>query len=166
MGMNRFGLWEKQFSREFTRMNANQCTALFCRTESRKNRLSFPAMQLQYQITLGEFKEMAWLRHRSSVRWILGLCVGAVGLIASAVFYIASDHSFGFFLFTVSLFLILLQCVIPGLIFRRFYRNNIRIFGPRTVTFDETGVTSDHELGRNEAKWSSYEKFRETKNLF
>ena len=38
------------------------------------------AVQLKYEITLPEFREMAWLRHRSSIRWIIGICMGILGL--------------------------------------------------------------------------------------
>lgn len=36
----------------------------------------------------------------------------------------------------------------------------------RTVTVDESGLKSDSELQHVEIKWSSFEKFSETKNLF
>ena len=86
-------------------------------------------MQLKYEITPHEFSEMAWLRHRSSIRWIIGICVGIAGLLLGSVIYIYSDHGLGLILIGFSIFLLLLQLVIPSLVFRRFYRRNIRMFG-------------------------------------
>jgi len=34
------------------------------------------------------------------------------------------------------------------------------------VTFDDAGLTSDSEVAHVEIKWSSFEKFKETKNRF
>ena len=36
----------------------------------------------------------------------------------------------------------------------------------RTVTFTDEGVKSEKATGNIEAKWSSFQKFKETKNLF
>jgi YcxB-like protein len=41
-----------------------------------------------------------------------------------------------------------------------------RLYGLRTVTFDDDGLKSDSEIAHVEIKWNSFEKFRETKNLF
>lgn len=123
-------------------------------------------MQLKYEITLPEFTEMAWARHRSSIRWITGICVGVVGLLLGSVIYIYSDHGLGLILIGFSIFLLLLQLVIPFLVFRRFYRRNIRMFGMRTVNISDRGIVADHQLGHVEATWNMYEKFRETQNLF
>jgi hypothetical protein len=40
------------------------------------------------------------------------------------------------------------------------------MFGKRVVTITDGGIQSDHELGRSEATWNMYEKFRETPRLF
>lgn len=124
------------------------------------------SVHLQYEIELPEFMEMAWLRHRSSVRWIIGICVGILGLLFGAIFYVYADHWLGFFLIGLSAFLLLLQLVIPSLVFRRVYRRNSRMFGERKVTISETGIVSDTQLGRAETTWNNYERFRETSNLF
>ncbi len=109
---------------------------------------------------------MAWLRHRSSIRWIIGICVGIIGLLLGSVIYSYSDHVLGLILVAFSIFLLLLQLVIPSLVFARVYRRNSRMFGLRTVTISDTGIVSDHQLGHTESAWNMYEKFRETQKLF
>jgi len=123
-------------------------------------------VQLKYEITLPEFREMAWLRHRSSIRWIIGICMGILGLGLGFALYVYADHSIGLTLIAGSIFLLLLQWVIPSLVFRRVYRRNIRMFGTRTVTISDTGIVADHQLGHVESTWNMYEKFRETQKLF
>ncbi|HEU5413835.1 MAG TPA: YcxB family protein [Candidatus Angelobacter sp.] len=59
-----------------------------------------------------------------------------------------------------------MQFVVPTFVFRRFYRRNSRMVGPRTVTVNETGIISDHQLGRSEASWNTYFKFQETARSF
>ena len=134
------------------------------RSAVQKSRYS--SMKFQYEILLPEFMEMAWIRHRSSTRWIVGICVGATGLIVGIVFYIYAEHGMGVFLTALSIFLLLMQFVIPTFVFRRVYRRNSRMFGPRTVTVNEAGIISDHQLGRSEAAWSTYFKFHETAKSF
>ena len=109
---------------------------------------------------------MAWLRHRSSIRWIIGICLGVGGFMLGLVFFVYTDHWFGIFLIVLSVFLLLLQLVIPPLAFARVYRRNSRLFGMRTVIVSDTGIVSDHQLGHTESAWSMYEKFRETPRLF
>jgi hypothetical protein len=123
-------------------------------------------VQLKYEITLPEFREMAWLRHRSSIRWIIGICVGVMGLLLGSVFYVYSDHSLGLILVAFSIFLLLMQLVIPSLVFRRAYQRNGRMVSMRTVTISDTGIVSDHPLGHSESAWGMYEKFRETEKSF
>jgi YcxB-like protein len=123
-------------------------------------------VQLKYEITLPEFMEMAWLRHRSSIRWIIGICVGVVGLLMGAVFYVDANPVVGMILIAFSIFLLLMQFVIPSLVFRRMYQRNPRMFGMRTVNINDTGIVADHQLGHTESAWSMYEKFRETQKLF
>jgi hypothetical protein len=123
-------------------------------------------VQLKYEISFPEYKEMAWLRHRSSIRWIIGICVGIMGLGLGVAFYVYAGHWSGIFLIALSIFLLLVQLIIPSLVFARVYRRNSRMFGMRTVTVSDTGIVSDHQLGHSEAGWSMYEKFRETQNLF
>lgn len=83
-----------------------------------------------------------------------------------SVIYIYSDHGLGLTLVGFSIFLLLLQFVIPSLVFRRTYRRNIRMFGMRTVTISDTSIVADHQLGHVESTWNMYEKFRETPKLF
>ncbi len=121
-------------------------------------------MQLEYEIELPEFMEMAWLRHRSSVRWIVGVCVGVLGLLMGA--FLWADRFLGVVLVGFSIFLLLMQLMIPSLVFRRVYRRNRRMFGVRTVNISDSGIVSDHQLGHSETTWQMYEKFLETKKLF
>jgi YcxB-like protein len=123
-------------------------------------------VQLKYEITFPEFREMAWLRHRSSIRWIMGICVAIGGLGLGLVIFVYTGHWLGIFLIAASVFLLLLQLVIPPLVFARVYRRNSRMFGMRTVTIGDSGIVSDHQLGHTESAWNMYEKFRETQNLF
>jgi hypothetical protein len=123
-------------------------------------------VQLKYEIELPEFMEMAWLRHRSSIRWIIGICIGILGLLMGAAFYMYADRSLAVILIAFSIFLLLMQFVIPSLMFRRIYRRNPRMFGMRNVIISDTGIVADHQLGHTESAWSMYEKFRETQKLF
>jgi len=54
----------------------------------------------------------------------------------------------------------------PYIIHRKIYSRNPRLYGKRTVIFDDEGLTSDSDIAHVEIKWSSFEKFKETKNLF
>jgi hypothetical protein len=123
-------------------------------------------VQLKYEITFPEFREMAWLRHRSSIRWITGICLSILGLALGLVFFVYTDHWLGIFLIAASVFLLLVQLIVPSLAFARVYRRNSRLFGMRTVTVSDTGIVSDHQLGHTESAWNMYEKFRETPRLF
>jgi len=123
-------------------------------------------VQLKYEITFPEFREMAWLRHRSSIRWIIGICLGVGGLMLGLVFFVYADHWLGLFLIAAFVFLLLVQLIVPSLAFARVYRRNSRLFGMRTVTVSDTGIVSDHQLGHTESAWNMYEKFRETPRLF
>lgn len=109
---------------------------------------------------------MAWLRHRSSIRWIVGICLSIMGLGLGLVFYFYVDHWSGLFLIAASVPLLLLLLIIPSLVFARVYRRNSRMFGMRTVTVSDTGIVSDHQLGHTESAWNMYEKFHETQTLF
>lgn len=109
---------------------------------------------------------MAWLRHRSSIRWIIGICLGIAGLALGLIFYFYADHWLGLFLIAAFVFLLLVQLIVPSLVFARVYRRNSRLFGMRTVTVSDIGIVSDNQLGHTESAWNMYEKFRETQNLF
>jgi hypothetical protein len=124
------------------------------------------AVQLKYEIALSEFMEMAWLRHRSSMRWIIGICVGVLGFILGVFIYVYVGHGLGVVLISLAIFLLLMQLVIPSLVFRRFYRRNKRLFGMRIVTINDAGIISDQQLGHTETAWNLYERFLETQRLF
>jgi hypothetical protein len=124
------------------------------------------AVKLEYEITLQEFLEMAWLRYRASARWIFGLCFSAAVFLFGVFLYIFVAHDFGFYLMGLSSFLVLMLFAVTSLSFRRFYRRNSRMFGPRTTTITDAGFVSDSPMGHAETTWNMYEKFRETKSLF
>ena len=48
------------------------------------------AVQLEYEITLPEFMEMAWRRRRSSISWVVGVVAGALGFLLGAVLYVCA----------------------------------------------------------------------------
>ncbi len=123
-------------------------------------------MKFEYEIARPEFIEMAWYRHRTSIRWSIGVAVGIILLVLGILFYQYADHWVGFFTIAMSILLLLMQFVIPTVAFRRAYRRNRKMFGERIVTIPDNGIQSDHELGRSEATWNMYEKFRETPRLF
>jgi hypothetical protein len=85
-----------------------------------------------------------------------------VGVLA----YGSIEHSWGVVFISLFGTYIVLQLFMPNIIHRRVYYRNPRLFGMKTVTFDDDGLKSDSELRRVEIKWSSFEKFVETKNLF
>jgi hypothetical protein len=124
------------------------------------------AVKLTYEIALQEFLEMARLRHRSSIRWIFGLCFSAAVFLFGVFLYIFVAHDFGFYLMGLSSFLVLMLFVVTSLSFRKVYRRNLRMFGSRTITITDDGLSSDSPMGHAETTWNMYEKFRETKSLF
>ena len=124
------------------------------------------AVQLKYEIALPEFMEMAWIRHRSSVRWIFGICVGVLGLLMGLIFYVYANPALAIVLIAFSILLLLMQFVVPTQVFRWIYRRNPRMFGTRTINITDSGIIADYELGHIETAWSMYEKFRETEKLF
>ncbi len=62
--------------------------------------------------------------------------------------------------------LLVTYIALPQIIHRIVYSRNRRLFGIRTVTIDSGGIRSESEVATIETKWSSFEKFRETPNLF
>jgi hypothetical protein len=125
-----------------------------------------PPLTFEYEITQPEFSEMAWLRHRRSSRWIAGVVIGILIFLLGILFYKYADHWLGVVFLIMSIFLILMQWIVPSAVIRRTYRRNQKMFGKRIVTITGNGVQSDHELGRSEATWNMYEKFHETPRLF
>jgi hypothetical protein len=122
--------------------------------------------QLRYEITPADHLEMVKVVRSSAARQLVRFSTSLIGLLSGAVIYSYFDRPFGQFVILVFVLLIILQMFLPYIIHRRVYYRNPRLFGIRTVTFDEEGVKSDSEIGHVEKKWSSFEKFKETKNLF
>jgi len=119
-------------------------------------------VQLQYEITPAE--------HLEKVKVVRPLLVNpfldGFGLLAGVITYLYFDKTFGMLLTSVFAALLILQILLPFVIHRRFYSRNPSLFGMRTVTFDDDGVKSDSQIAHIEIKWSSFVKFKETKNLF
>ena len=120
-------------------------------------------MQLFYEITPTDHLEMVKAVRSGSVTRILTICLGVVGLVAAVLMV---DESWGAALVLPCLVIIILGIFLPYLVHRRVYHRNPRLYGMRTVTFDEHGLKSDSEIAHVEIKWTSFEKFEETKNLF
>lgn len=121
-------------------------------------------MQIRYEITPSDHLEML------KVRFGLGARLGRIliciaGIIVGALGY----HFFGAtWLVVVGVFagLTIAQVFMPYLVHRRIYRQNPQLFEMRTLTFSDEGLKSEKATGNIESKWSSFKKFKETKNLF
>jgi len=123
-------------------------------------------VQLQYDITPAEHFEMVKnVRIRTAGR-LVRICLYGVGVLIGVVSYQYLGQLFGVFLISLFTTLIILQIIMPYIIHRRIYSRNPRLYGRRTVIFDDEGLTSDSDVAHVEIKWSSFEKFKETKNLF
>ncbi len=109
---------------------------------------------------------MSWLRHRTTIRWILGLCFGGIVFALGLFVYIFVAHDLGFILIGLAIFFMLLLVATTSFSLRRVYHRNRSFFGPRTITISEEGIVSDNPLGHAETTWDKYQQFRETKNLF
>ncbi len=99
-------------------------------------------------------------------RRLVRICLYGVGVFLGVAVYQYIEHVIGVFFISLFATLIILQIIMPYIVHRRIYFRNPRLYGKRTVTFDNEGLTSDSDLAHVEIKWSSFEKFRETKNLF
>lgn len=121
-------------------------------------------MQIRYEITPSDHREM--LKVRFGLRARLGkVLIGVAGIALGAFGY----HYFGdAWVVVIALFvgLTLIQVFLPYIIQRKIYRRNPQLFEMRTVTFNDDGVKSEKSTGNIEAKWSSFVRFKETKNLF
>jgi len=100
------------------------------------------------------------------VRQLVRICLYGVGVILGVAIYQYLEHVIGVFFISLFAALIILQLIMPYIIHRRVYSRNPRLYGKRTEIFDNEGLTSDSDIAHVEIKWSSFEKFRETKNLF
>ncbi len=122
-------------------------------------------LQIRYEITPSDHLEMLRVRFGLGAR--LGkILIGIAGILLGMLGYRFFGHTWNV---VVALFvgLTTAQLFMPYIIHRRIYRRNLRLFEMRTVTFSDEGVKSEKATtGSVEAKWSSFEKFKETKNLF
>jgi hypothetical protein len=123
-------------------------------------------VQLQYEITPAEHLEMVRTVRIRPARQLVRICLYGVGVILGVAIYQYFGDLIGVFFISIFGTLIILQLVTPYIIHRRIYSRNPRLYGKRTVIFDNEGLTSDSDIAHVEIKWSSFEKFRETKNLF
>jgi YcxB-like protein len=123
-------------------------------------------VQLQYEITPAEHLEMVkTVRIRPAVR-LVRICLYGIGLLLGVAIYKYLGQVIGVFFISLFATLIILQIMMPYIVHWRIYSRNPRLYGRRTVVFDNEGLTSDSEIAHVKIKWSSFEKFRETKNLF
>ncbi len=123
-------------------------------------------VQLQYEITPAEHLEMVKTVRIRPARRLVRICLYGVGVLLGVALYQYLEPVIGVFFISLFAALIILQLIMPYIVHRRIYSRNPRLYGKRTVTFDNDGLTSDSDIAHVEIKWSSFEKFRETKNLF
>jgi hypothetical protein len=105
------------------------------------------------------------VRIRPTAR-LVRICLYVVGLLLGVAVYQDIGEVIGVFFISVFATLIVLQIMTPYIIHRRIYSRNPRLYGKRIVTFGDEGLTSDSDIAHVKIKWSSFEKFKETKNLF
>ncbi|HXX19069.1 MAG TPA: YcxB family protein [Candidatus Acidoferrum sp.] len=121
-------------------------------------------MQIRYEITPADYLEMLKARRRIAARLPL-LLLDGVGLVLGIV----ATYLLGpMWILVAAVFLVgmVTQLFMPHLIYWRVYSRNRRLFESRIVTFTDEGIESEKESGRTEVRWSSFERFKETKNLF
>ena len=121
-------------------------------------------MQIRYEITPRDHLEM--LKVRFGLRAHLGRILICVAGLFLGVFgyHFVGDAWIG--IIVVFAALTLTQIFMPYIIHRRIYHRNPQLFEMRTVTFTDKGVKLERATGTIEAQWSSFKKFKETKNLF
>jgi YcxB-like protein len=121
-------------------------------------------VQIRFEITPSDHLEM--LKVRFGLRARLGrIIIGIAGTLLGVFGYrLLGDAWIG--ILVVFAALTLTQIFMPYIIHRRIYHRNPQLFEMRTVTFTDDGVKSEKATGNIEAKWSSFQKFKETKNLF
>jgi hypothetical protein len=122
-------------------------------------------VQLRYEITPSDHLEMLKVRFGLGAR-LAKVLLGIAGILLGVLGY----HFFGgTWIVVVAVFasLTIVQLFMPYIIHRKIYYRNLRLFEMRTVTFSDEGLRSEKATtGTVEVKWSSFEKFKETKNLF
>lgn len=123
-------------------------------------------VQLQYEITPADHLEMVKVVRCTRKTQVIRIGLDVVGLLLGFAVYGYFNLVWGVFLITFFGVLAVLQIFMPFLIHRRIYNRNPRLFGMKTVTFDDDGIKSDGAMGRVERGWNAFEKFSETNNLF
>ena len=123
-------------------------------------------LQLRYEITPAEHLEMVKVVRSSLAGQFIRTFLGIIGIGLGIASYRYFDRSLGWLMISIFITFIILPVFLPYIVHRRVYYRNPRIFGMRTVTFDDEGMKSDSEIAHVERKWSSFEKFKETNNLF
>jgi hypothetical protein len=121
-------------------------------------------MQIRYEITPSDHLEMMKVRFGLAAR-LVKILICIAGLSLGIFGYRYFGHSWSVVIAVFAVFTIL-QVFLPFIIHRKVYYRNPRLFGMRTVTFSDDGLESENQLAHVEIKWSSFEKFKETKNLF
>ena len=123
-------------------------------------------VQLRYEITPADYLEMVKIVRPSLLSRSVQICLGVVGLLLSVIAYGYFDNYWSVLWMAIFGAVIIVQVFPPYFVRRNVYYRNLRLYGTRTVTFDDEGIKSDSEVAHVEIKWTSLEKFRETKNLF
>ena len=121
-------------------------------------------MQIRYEITPSDHLEMLKVKCGVSANFTK-ILLGIAGICLGILCY----HLFGESWFVVILIFAVLTATyifMPHIVHRRIYYRNPGLFEMRTVTFSDEGIKSERKTANVEAKWSSFEKFKETKNLF
>lgn len=122
-------------------------------------------IQIRYNITAGDHLEMLKAVRYTTSRQLVRLSLCAIGVLIAWLAYRSLGDNWLVLVFFF-LALLIFQLAIPWIVHWRVYSRNPRLFGLRTTTFDENGITTDSEIHHVETKWSSFERFKETKNLF
>ncbi len=123
-------------------------------------------MTLQYSITPADHLEMIKVVRINRARRLLSIWLSLVGIALSGLIYAMEREVWPIL---VALFIgitMVVQICLPQIIHRRIYKRNPRLFGPRTIMVANEGIKAESEISRVETKWSSFEKFVETPNLF
>ena len=123
-------------------------------------------MKIEYEITALDHLEMLRNRRSRLLGNILSVCLGLYGVALATVLYSYMDHTVCITLIVVCTMSIMVHLLSPYIVHRRVYYSNRRLFGWRTLQYDENGLISDGPIGYREIKWSQLDRFRETTNLF
>jgi hypothetical protein len=123
-------------------------------------------VQLQYEITPADHLEKVKVVRGNSTTRVIRICLSVVGLSLGVLGYRYFGLYWSVGLISFFATFLVLELLLPCRIHRRVYYRNPRLFGMRTVTFDDDGLKSDSDVAHVEMKWTSFEKFKETNNLF